>query len=393
MERVNLFAPDVRANPYPYYAEMRRSAPVCQVDPGGLWAVSRYDDVAFVLKDNEHFTSQGARILAVQPWLPHNPLVDSMVLMDPPIHTKTRALVTKAFGSRVVPRIEPLLRAAAGEVLEKIKDGHEFDFCADYAMRLPAEAISNLLGLDPALREKFKRWSDDLVSVGPAATPEMIESIKRTVADLEGYLRGVIAARRVEPRDDLVSDLLASEIDGVSLTAAEIVSFLFLLFLSGLETTIHLLALSLLLLIKHPDVAARVRQNPALTPNLVEEVLRFEPPSQSVLRMTRHEVEIGGVKVPSGAIVVALLGSANRDESVFPDGDRFDIDRQRQVGMPFGQGIHFCLGAALARAEAKIGLEALLSLPGRFESVRGDVEWNISLTVRGPKACWVRYRE
>ncbi|WP_437682686.1 cytochrome P450 [Sorangium sp. So ce131] len=388
--RLNLLAPEVRANPYPYYAELRRSAPVCQVDPGGMWAVSRYDDVALVLKNAELFSSNTGRVTLLPPWIDRNPMVDSILLMDPPEHTKARAIVSRAFSTRVIPRVEPLLRATATAFVERLTPGREIDFCAELAVPIPATAIADLLGLDPALRAHFKRWTADFVAIA-AATPEMREGIRATIADLERYLLEVIAARRAAPRDDLVSELLAARIDGVALTEPEIVSFLFLLLAAGFETTTHLLNTTMKILTEHPEVYARVRADPALIPALVEETLRFDPPAQIGMRQAKADVEIRGVKVPEGAFVAALISSANRDEQVFPDADRFDLDRERQVGLSFGYGPHFCLGAALARAEAKIGLEVLMSLPGRFEWAGREPEWNLGLLLRGPKECWVRY--
>ncbi|AUX42857.1 cytochrome P450 [Sorangium cellulosum] len=388
--RLNLLAPEVRANPYPYYAELRRSAPVCQVDPGGIWAVSRYDDVALVLKNAELFSAKGGRIALLPPWLDRNPMVDSILLMDPPEHTKARAIVSRAFSTRVIPRIEPLLRAAGRGFVERLTPGCELDFCAELAVPIPATAIADLLGLDPALRAHFKRWTAAFVAIA-AATPEMREGIRTTIVELEQYLREVIAARRAAPRDDLVSELLAARIDGVALTEPEIVSFLFLLLAAGFETTTHLLNAAMKIFTDHPEVYARVRADPALVPAFIEEVLRFEPSAHIAIRHVKADVEIRGVKLPAGTLVAALISSANRDEQVFPDPDRFDLDRERQVGLSFGYGAHFCLGAALARAEAKIGIEVLTSLPGRFEWAGRAPEWNISLTLRGLKECWVRY--
>ncbi|WP_433927249.1 cytochrome P450 [Sorangium cellulosum] len=389
--RLDLLSPELRANPYPYYAELRRSHPVCQVDPGGLWALSRYDDVAFALKNTDLFSAQGGRVAVLPPWLDRNPMANSLLLMDPPEHTKTRALVSRAFSTRVIPRIEPVLRAVTREFVERLTPGRELDFYAELAMPIPAAAIADLLGLDPALRANFQRWTADFVATA-AATPEMRPGIRATIVELEQYLLEVIAARRAAPRDDLVSDLLAARVDGVALTEPELVSFLFVLLAAGFETTTHLLNAALVLLMDHPEVYARIRADPALIPAFLEEVLRFEPPGQIALRQAKTDVEIRGVTVPAGAFVAAIIGSANRDEQVFPDPDRFDIDRERQVGLSFGHGVHFCIGAALARAEAKVGIEVLASLPGRFERADGRApEWNLSLLLRGLKECWVRY--
>ncbi|EYF08163.1 cytochrome P450 [Chondromyces apiculatus] len=390
-ERLDLLSPEVRANPYPYYAELRRSAPVCQVDPGGMWAVSRHDDVAFVLRNAELFSSQGVRASLSAPWLEHNPIADSMVGMDPPLHTRNRALVARAFSTRVVPRMEALMRRVAREFVDALTPGRELDFCAELAIAMPSAVIATLLGLDPSLRSRFRHWADDVVVIRSASTPERIESIKTTVSDLDRYLREVLAARRVAPQDDVVTDLLAAEPGGAALTESEIVSFLHLLLIAGLETTTHLLSNGLRLLMERPALEERLRRDLSLVPAFVEEVLRFEAPTPAAGRVTLHEVTLGGVTLPRGAPIAALMGSATRDETRYPDPDVFDIDRPRQLLLAFGNGPHACLGAPVVRAEGRIAFEAILSLPGRFERVDRPLDWIASMLVRGPRELWVRY--
>ena len=391
MERINLLAPEVRNDPYPHYAEMRRSAPVCQVEPGGMWAVARHEDIARVFKDTEGFSSAGIRVLAAHPGIDHSPFADSMILMDPPAHTKQRALVTHAFGATAISRIEPLVRAAAVEAVEAIRAGGVIDFCEVLATRVPATAMADLLGLDVSLRDKMQRWSEHLESVNPGISPEHVAEVKATITDMEGYLVEVIASRRQAPADDLVSDLLAARIDGAALTQAEIVSFLFLLLVAGLETTSHLLTNTVRFLIDHPDVHDRVRRDPALIPALIEEMLRFDPPGQATMRLSTADAEIGGVHIAAGSIVMLLIGSAGRDESKHEDPDRFNLDRPKQVNMAFGHGVHFCIGAMLARAEARIALEELLKLPGRLEEMEAEHTWNTSISVRGMVRYPIRY--
>jgi cytochrome P450 len=194
----------------------------------------------------------------------------------------------------------------------------------------------------------------------------------------------VLAQRRREPREDLVTDLLQARVDGQSLSDAELMSFMFLLVVAGLETNIHLLGHSVRILMERPEVLARLRADRSLIPRFIEEVLRYEPPVQAMGRLTTAEVELSGVRIPAGAAVMLLIGSANHDDTRFPGADRFDMDREGVNNLPFGHGIHFCLGAPLARLETRIGLEALLA---RFErlSPAGPLEWNHSFTVRGPR--------
>lgn len=391
MERLNLFAPHVRANPYPFYAELRRSAPVTQVDPGGVWAVSRYDDVIAVLKNPAVFSSQGLRPMAIQPWLQDNPIADSLVMMDPPRHTAIRGLVTHAFGTRVIPRIEPLARKVCAAFAARVREGGEIDVCEAISATLPAAVIADLLGFDASLTGNFMRWTERLVSVNAATPPEAQPFILETVKDLGRYIKDVLADRRRARRDDLVSDLMHVELDGQRLTEAELVSFLFLLLVAGFETTTHLLTNSLRVLAERPALLARMRAEPASIPGFVEEVLRFDPPVHGTLRLAVAEADLGGVHLSPGAIVLTLLGSANRDESQFPDPDRFDMDRKQRASIPFGHGIHFCIGAALARAEARIAMEEIVPHVQGVRLLR-EPEWNLSMTVRGPTRCLMEFQ-
>jgi cytochrome P450 len=383
MERINLFSPEMRADPYPGYAEMRRSSPVCKVDPIDCWAVTRYEDALHVLKDNSLFSAAGIAHMIQNPGVGHNPITDSLAVKDPPVHTKLRALVSRAFSAAVIPRIEPRARASADEGAERLRTGDFVDFYKAFSVPVATSVIANLLGLDPALRDSFMRWSTHIVSINPAMPPETIDEVSESVTTLKRYLTEVIAVRRKEPRDDLVSDLIAAEVDGQALTHDEIMGFLFLLLLAGLETTSHLLTNAVRVLVRRRALHDRIRKDPALIPAFVEEVLRFDPPVYADIRLTTAEAQVGGTTIPAGSLITVLLGSVNRDERLFEDPDTFDIDRRRQIGFSFTYGIHSCLGAALARAEARVALEVLCSLPGYFEEQPGEQEWAVSATVRG----------
>jgi cytochrome P450 len=390
-DRVDVLSPELRANPYPYYAELRRTRPVCQVDPGGMWAVSRHDDVVFVLKHPELFSSHGFKAAWQPPWVGYNPLANSMIAMDPPAHTRLRVLVSRAFGARAVSRLEPRVRALAEELASGLSRG-EVDFIEAFAMPLPAFVIGELLGVDHALRKSFKRWGDDILSVTPEPrSPEHAARVRTTIAELSGYLREVIAARRRAPAEDTVSELLFAEVNGEALTDTEIVDFLVVLLLGGLETTTHFLGNALLFLASHPEELGRLHAEPQLVPGFLEEMLRYDGPSQSLPRITTREVAVGGVTIPARAMVLALVGSANRDERQYPDPDRFDLHRGSQGGLQFGHGIHFCIGATLARMEARAALDALVARFGRVERGGGEIQYNRTLTVRGPIALPLRF--
>lgn len=390
--RLNLLAPEVRVDPYPHYAELRRTAPVCQIEPGGLWAVSRFDDVVAVLKNPQLFSSEGMRRATCPSWLEDPPFAHSMVVQDPPEHGRLRALVNRAFSATALSRMEPWVRDLAQSLGARLPAGQAIDFIPEFSRPLPASVMRGLMGLDVALEPRFARWAEDLTStssVAPTDTQRMDE-IRSTVREARGFLSEVIARRRRSPGEDMVSELLAARVEGAALTEAELMSFLLMLFIAGMETTTHLLSHSVRLLMEHPAVLKRVRADRSLISKVVEEVLRVEPPVHAVMRVTRTETELGGVRLPEGAWLLVLLASANRDETRFPNADRFDPERPGPQNLPFGHGIHFCLGAPLARMEARLGLEAILT---RFAAItpRGPVTWNHSLSVRGPRALPVEF--
>ncbi|NBD11417.1 cytochrome P450 [Corallococcus silvisoli] len=383
--RVNLMAPEVRANPYPVYAELRRTAPVCQVEPGGLWALTRFEDVAAAFKNPQVFSSAGVRTTTAPPWLGHNPFSESMIVLDPPHHMRLRTLVSRAWTPAAVNRLEPRIRSFAQALVERLSPEREVDFVDAFAMPLPASVIGELFALDPQLTARYKRWSVDLSSVSGTTEKDTHrhDSIRATVREMEDYLSEVVSERRRQPQDDMVSDLVKTRVDGEALSDAEVMSFLFLLVVAGLETTVQLVSHCVRLLMEQPHLMARLREHPEQVPRFVEEVLRYEPSVHGLVRVTTKATEVAGVVIPEGARVALMIGSACRDGERFKDPDTFDMDREGVNNMPFGHGIHFCLGAPLARLEARVGLEVLLSRFTRFTPT-GPVKWNTSLTVRGP---------
>jgi len=384
--RVNLMSPEVRANPYPFYAELRKNAPVSQVEPGGMWAVTRYDDVVTVCKDATLFSCAGLANTTEQSWLQDNPLGESLIFLDPPQHGRLKTLVTRAFGPAVVTRLEPHMRALAAELTNGLVERRSVDFVEAFSVPMPARVIAPLLGLDQSLHSRFMRWAHDLTS-GPATRPDDVErqaQIRATVVEMKAYLGEVLESRRRTATGDLVSDLVRTQINGESLTDRELMGFLFVLLVAGLDTTVHLLSHSVRVLMEHPDVLARLRAEPALIPKFIEELLRYEPPVHGMVRLTTADVTLGGVHLPKYSPLVALVGSATRDEAYHPDGDRFNLDRTGQTSMPFGHGAHFCIGSHLAKMEARVTLEAMLPRIKGFAPGAGPVEWNMSMIVRGP---------
>ena len=384
-QRLNLLTPEIRANPFPTYAELRRDAPVSQVDPGGMWAVSRYEDIMHVLKNPQRFTSSGMQQAWRPKWCPDYPLADSMLVTDPPRHGRLRAIMTRAFSATAMSRLEPRVRQLAEDTAAAIPMGRSVDFVEAYNLVIPAGVMGLLLNMPRELYPRIKYWSDDLGQfTGVKADDlEMQRKVSAVVEEVRHHFTELIQARRREPGEDLLSNLLAAEVEGESLSEKEILSFMFLLLVGGLESSVHLLGHSLMALRDDPELLARLRATPALLPAFVDEMLRFQPSVHGLMRQAMEETELGGVRVPAGARLLLLLASGCRDEAQFPNADRIDLERG-QVNLPFGYGIHFCLGAFLARLEARVALETLLARCARFTPGDAPVKWGVSLVVRGP---------
>jgi cytochrome P450 len=385
MTIVNLLTPDVRANPYPLYAELRRNSPVCEVAPGGIWAVTRFEDVMTILKNPQLYPSEGFRRAYQPPWFPDYPMGDSMLTMDPPYHTRMRALVNRAFGTAALARLEPRVRQRVEQIVNELPMGQPVNFVQAFSERVPASVMGDLFGIPSELHPRVTRWVEVLAlftGTAPNDT-ERQERIRNAAAEVRRSFETVVAERRSQPGDDMVSDLLRARVEGEALSDKELMGFLFLLLVAGVETTAHLLSHSAVMLRDKPELMARLRAEPALIPRFVEEMLRYEPPVHGVFRLTASEVVLGGVRLPKGTRLLLVLCSANRDEAQFQEPDRFDLDRDAQT-VPFGHGIHFCLGAPLARLEARLALEALVSRSSRLTQAEGPVQWNSSFVVRGP---------
>ncbi|WP_225408551.1 cytochrome P450 [Stigmatella hybrida] len=380
-----------RANPYPSYAGLRRNQPVVQVDPGGFWAVSRYDDVVHVLRHPRLFTSHGFQVAWEPAWLGYSPMAHSMLALDGEAHRRLRTLATRVFNGTAVRRLESRIRALAAQLADGLAAQGEADFISAFAMPLPTTVIGGLMGLEASLHGRFKGWADDLASI----TPEPLNAahatrVRTTVEEMTRYLTEVLNARRREPAEDLVTDLVRAEVQGQPLTDREIIGFLVLVMVAGLETTVHLLGNALLFLAEHPDALARLRAEPMLIPRFIEELLRYESPVQCVLRFTTAETKLAGVTIPRDAVVMAVIGAANRDERRYFEPERFELHRELP-SLAFGHGAHHCIGAMLARMEAQRGLEALLSRFQGFTRLSREVPWNLSFAVRGPASLPLRF--
>ncbi len=387
----NPLSPEVQENPFPYYGFLRRHHPVMWLEPLQAWAISCYRDVDYAIKNPQIFSSakwiaQSAGDLNPVPEVPW------MIETDPPDHSRLRKLVSKAFTPRMVRLLEPRVRAIAGELLAPLRANGKFDFVREFSGALPVIVIAEMLGVESKHRADFKRWSDNVVrGTSRPSDPAERAEIRRTNGEMRIYFQNAIAQRRREPSNDLLTALVQAEEERQVLTADEVLAMALLVLLAGNETTMNLLGNTVLALLAHSDDLARVRGDRSLVPQLIEEVLRYDSPVQIVFRRTTREVEVGGTKIPADAAVFLLLGSANRDEAKFPDPERFDLQRDATDHLAFGFSTHYCLGAELARLEAKVALEEFLFSCPPFVCEAERVQHIPSVIIRGPRALPLRF--
>jgi len=400
---VDITSPEFKANPYPFYARLRAEAPVCRVtlpSKQTAWLITRYEDVAMALKD-ERFAKDKLNALtpeqaAKQPWVPamFKPLERNMLDLDAPDHTRLRGLVHKVFTPRLVEQMRQRIQKLADELLDAVEGQGRMDLIRDYALPIPTTIIAEMLGVPVEDRHKFQRWSKALVSSNPSGWG-VLKAIPTAMAFM-GYIRKLVKARRANPQDDLVSALVQAEEAGEQLSEDELLAMIVLLLVAGHETTVNLIGNGMLALLEHPDQLERLRNDPALIKPAVEELLRYASPVETATeRYAREDITIAGVTIPRGAMVFAVIASANRDERQFANPDTLDITREPNKHLAFGQGVHYCLGAPLARLEGQIAIDSLLR---RCTDIRpavapGTLRWRRGLVVRGLEAlpvAWIR---
>ena len=393
----DLADPRFKADPHPFYARLRTEAPVFRAalpDKREAWLVTRYDDVAALLKDGR-FAKDPRNAVAhgrrpKTPWLPpgFGPLSRNMLDLDDPDHARLRMLVHKAFTPRLVEGLRGRIQALADGLLDAPLRAGRSELVADYALPLPATVIAELLGVPSEDQRRFHRWSRRTVAV--ASGRDALRAAPALWAYMR-YLRGLFAQRRAEPRDDLITALVRAEEAGDRLDRDELVAMGVLLLTAGHETTVNLIGNGVLGLLRAPDQLALLRSQPELAGNAVEEMLRHDSPVQMTRRVTLTPYRVGEVEIPAGAFVIGSLGAANRDPAHWgDDADELRIERpDARQHLSFGAGHHHCLGAALARLEGRVAFSRLVQ---RFETLEqaGDVEWNGRINLRGPERLPVR---
>ena len=369
-------------DPFPSYQRLRETAPVFHHEQSGSWHVFRYEDVQRVLSEHATFSS---RMRGDDSSESGHLFESSLITTDPPRHRQLRSLVTQAFTPKAVDALGPRISQLTDELLGQIADLGTADLIQALAVPLPVIVISELMGVPAEDRDRFKEWSDVIVS--QTRTNALNEDHEAANREMTAYFLDLIEQRRSRPGNDLISNLLSAEIDGQKLSVVELLGFCSLLLVAGNETTTNLIGNAILCFAEVPGTLERLRGEPSLLPQAIEEVLRYRSPVQSMYRIAVAETTLGDVQIPAGAPLVAWIGSANRDERQFQQAARFDVDRGQIRHLAFGHGVHFCLGAPLARLEARIALEGILSrLPGLALDPGARLERMESTIVYGLKA-------
>ncbi|HXN85193.1 MAG TPA: cytochrome P450 [Candidatus Binataceae bacterium] len=406
----NQWDPEFRANPYPYYKAMLQGPPriinitipatpdllktlgiedpAIKEIPLPTALAARYQDCATILRDHQHFSSARPVSAASREQRDQGPFkgATTMLFSDPPVHTRLRKLISRDFTPRRIRELEPRIRELTNMLLDQVIKRGEFDVMRDLANPLPVMVIAEMLGVEPELYATFKKWSDHIVSgdnTMPGNPPPA--EFHTSVNDLRAYFSDQIEKRRNNPGPDLVSALVTAHTESEALAADELMAFVILLLLAGNETTTNLIGNGTLVLGRNPDQMEMIRREPARLPRAIEEMLRYDGPVQSTARFTTSDIEVGGTFFPAGFPIFVILAAANRDPAQFRDPDRFDITRDPNEHFAFGEGIHFCIGAPLARLESLIAFSSMLE---RFPKLRlrdpnAKLEYKGSYFLRG----------
>jgi cytochrome P450 len=386
----SFFGPDFFSNPYPYLAQMRKIGPIFPVSGSSgrqVWMVTQFNEAVQVLKDQRFSVDpfRSRRMFARQSGMPAQPgfiLEGSMITVDEPDHSRLRTLVSKAFTPRYIEELRPRIQSLADDLLDRVQDQGEMDLISDFAYPLPINVISEMLGIPKEGRQKIREWSAVI------ATNEEDPMRGEKLDSFANYVKNLVAQKRGEPQDDLISKLVQLEETGDHLNENELLSMVALLIFAGHETTSNLIGNGALTLLDHPEQLERLKSNPNLIPTAVEELLRFCGPVISPApRHALEDVQVGYQLIHQGDIVMVMIASADRDSGQFSSSEDLDVARNLNRHIAFGQGIHYCLGAPLARLEGEIAFATLLRrMPDIHLNVpRESITWNSSMVLRGTK--------
>ena len=377
----NPLSPALRANPYATYEELRRKDPVHRMRLQDGWVLTDYADVDMVLRDSRRFGNAG-RDFGYIPQV-------SMLDLDPPEHTKIRALVSHGFTPRSVATLEPRIRETVDGLLRGLDSKPRFDLIAEIAFPLPVIVIAEMLGVPPEDREQFNEWSNVVsLIVDPLLNERQVRRVQQTVEEVFAYFEAIAEERRRDPQDDLVSALVTAEVDGERLERDDLLVNLLLVLVAGNETTRNLIGNGTLALLRNPDELQRLRDDPSMLNAAIDEFLRFDSPVQIDSRIAREPIELRGKRIAPGQRVLCLLGAANRDPQEFPDAHLLDVGRAAGNHLAFGRGIHYCLGSPLAKLEAQVVFEALLPRLGTLRLAE-EPRFRDQVTLRGLESLWL----
>jgi len=385
-----LVSPEFVANPYPVLDRLRAEEPVYWSDGIGGWLLTRYDDILVSFRQTTHYSNENRLGKAVE-YLPpekranFKPFEDhyatkGLLHSDPPDHTRLRALVTREFTVTIVEKMRPRIQEVVDGLLGAAEERGHMDVIPDLAAALPVAVIAEIIGVPPEDRYLIRKWTDDILRFQGVNKPSEVDLSRAQDAliEIRAYIKGMIEERRRQPRGDLMGKFVAAESEGQRLSQAELINTCVTLFTAGHETTLSLISNTIYTLLANPDQYRLLRKNPELLESTIEESLRYESPVSRQTRLMKDNTELAGKKLKKGEIVFQMLNSANRDPAYFTEPNKFDIQRQKNKHIAFGQGIHFCVGAALSRTEGVIAVGSAMRRFPNLRLVDDKPDWDVS---------------
>jgi cytochrome P450 len=395
----HLLDPDVLADPYPLYAQLREESPVLWDRFLHAWVLTRYDDVVEVLgRFGAECTPSPDRLaeLGMQRLAPvAEIMVKQMLFMDSPQHRRVRGLASHAFTARRVEKLREHIRNIADGLIDRVIEYGEMDLMSDFAGPLPAIVSAEMLGLPTQDHEQLKEWSQTFAQIlgNFQNNPDGIDEVLNATSDMTEYLQRALTQNADAPTVGLIGLLSQARLQGERLTQEEVIANTIITMVGAMETTTNLIGNGLVTLLRHPSALEQLRHDPTMLPTAIEELLRYESPSQQTTRIAPEDLVLGGQQIEQGQSVIAVMGAANRDPARFADPDRFDLTRQDNRHLAFGWGPHFCFGAPLGRIEAQIAFETLLTRLPELELGGGPLQWRANLKLRGLEKLPIRWQE